>query len=437
MKSKADYKPRRSMMGFPSEAQPEPGTAWKTTLENTGSGQRTLYIHIPFCKTRCLFCPFYMGSANEAEMTAYADLLLRELRDASNIPELREYPINAVYFGGGTPSNLSPNDAERILKLLHSSYKLANDCEITMEGRIAGFTDDTVKACLDNGVNRFSIGVQTFNTKLRKMVGRTSEQKEVIDFLNKLTAFNQASVVIDLLYGLPGQTMDDWVKDQRIVLEETAISGLDHYKLNVHPRLPLQQVIEKGKIPPCPDDDLCYKMYREGEEIMNDYGAVRLSIKHYALEYRERNANNDIAGRKNICFPFGVHAGGRVGNFSFRQTDDLKLYRKMVEQGIKPLSYAGKLPPDYAVNSVLAGQISRQRGINLRLATNGDEILTNRIYEVCEPLINDWMKLGLLSPGRMGWYRLSSYAMFAHKKLVPELMEKVAEAYNKAGNSNK
>ena len=123
------------------------------------------------------------------------------------------------------PSDLSPNDTERILKQLHSSYNLANDCEITMEGRIAGFRDDTVKACLDNGVNRFSIGVQTFNTKLRKMVGRTSEQKEVIDFLNKLTSFNQASVVIDLLYGLPGQTMDDWVEDQRIVLEETAISG--------------------------------------------------------------------------------------------------------------------------------------------------------------------------------------------------------------------
>jgi oxygen-independent coproporphyrinogen-3 oxidase len=423
------------MMGYPSEPHPEPGTAWKEALKDIGSGQRTLYIHIPFCKTRCLFCPFYMGAASETEMTSYVDLLLRELRDASRLPELSGYPINAVYFGGGTPSDLSPHDAERILKLLHASYNLANDCEITMEGRIAGFTDGTVKACLDNGVNRFSIGVQTFNTKLRKMIGRTSDQKEVIDFLNKLAAFNQASVVIDLLYGLPGQTMEDWVEDQRIVLKETAISGLDHYKLNVHPRLPLEQVIEKGKIPPCPDDALCYGMYCEGEEIMNDCGAVRLSIKHYALEYRERNANNDVAGRKNICFPFGVHAGGRAGDFSFRQTDDLKLYREMVEQGVKPLSYAGKLPPDYAVNSTLGGQISRQRGINLPLAAKQDKAMAERICETCEPFLADWQKRGLLSPGRMGWLRLSGYAMFAHKRLVPELMEKVAEAYNKCSSS--
>jgi coproporphyrinogen III oxidase-like Fe-S oxidoreductase len=171
-------------------------------------------------------------------------------------------------------------------------------------------------------------------------------------------------------------------------------------------------------------------MYKEGESIMEDSGAVRLSIKHYALEYRERNANNDIAGRKSMCLPFGVHAGGRVGNIAFRQTDDLKLYKEMALGGIKPLSYAGKLPLDHKVNNILAGQISRQRGINLALACQKEEKMLPSIIKTCAPLLNEWLEKKLIFPARLGWLKLSSRAMFLHKKLAPELMEKVAEAYN-------
>ena len=235
--------------------------------------------------------------------------------------------------------------------------------------------------------------------------------------------------MIDLLYGLPGQTMESWVEDQRIIFQDVPISGLDHYKLNVHPRLPLFGALERGKLPPCPDEERTYEMYREGEDIMRDCGAVRLSIKHYALDYRERNANNDVSGRKNVCLPFGVHAGGRVGRFTFRQTDDLDFYRERVLAGIKPLSYAGKLPPDHSVNSVLKGQISRQRGVNLPQATEADPAMTELIAESCKPLLDKWLDLELVYPARMDWLRLSSRFMFLHKKLAPELMEKVAEAY--------
>jgi oxygen-independent coproporphyrinogen-3 oxidase len=422
---------KRSMMGFPSEAVEDIQAAWLTSTAKPEKGSRTLYIHIPFCRSRCLFCPFYMGRADKSEISDYAETLAKEIRNTFSNKELASQPVNAIYFGGGTPSDLSAKDIDTIMSAIRTSCSLTNDCEITMEGRVAGFSDDSIKACVENGINRFSIGVQTFNTKIRQSLGRVAEKKKVIEFLNKLISLNQASVVIDLLYGLPGQTMDDWIEDQLIVLKEAPISGLDHYKLNTHPGLPLAECIQKGKLPPCPSEEESYEMYKEGEMIMNDSGAVRLSIKHYALEYRERNANNDIAGRKSMCIPFGVHAGGRIKDLAFRQTDNLKLYKDMALSGLKPLSYAGKLPRDHGVNNALAGQISRQRGINLPLACKSDAEMLPAIMKTCAPLLNEWQEKELIHPGRMGWQRLSSRAMFLHKRLAPELMEKVAEAYEK------
>jgi len=419
---------KRGMMGFPGYPVNTPLSAWRKALNSPGSGQRTLYVHIPFCKTRCSFCPFYFGPAKGSEMEDYVRLLVKELETWAHTKGIKDYPVNAVYFGGGTPTDMEAGDFEKILAVLRKNYTLSADCEITVEGRINGFTEDKMKACVESGVNRFSIGVQTFNTRIRRSLGRTSSKSKVIDTLEKLISLNHAAVVIDLLYGLPGQNVAAWLEDQRIVLEDLPISGLDHYRLNVHEKLPLFQMAERGKCT-LPDSDECYKMYILGEEIMKDAGAVRLSISHYALDYRERNANNDVSGRKNICLPFGLKAGGRLGNFFFHQTADLPTYKKMVMNGDKPLGSASEMPADYAVCKEIAGQIGRKRGINIETAAGKDHANAAKIISKCSPLLWKWVDSGLLSPGHMGFLRLSSEAMFRYKELASELMETVASAY--------
>lgn len=420
---------RRGMMGFPGRPLEDIQGAWQKALKASSSGQRTLYIHIPFCKSRCSFCPFYFGPAKKGEAKEYVKKLAKELSTWADANGIREYPINAVYFGGGTPSDLGPEDFKKILSVLHKKYKLCNDCEITVEGRVAGFTFDKMKACIDNGVNRFSIGVQTFDTALRRSLGRTSSKSEVILMLEKLLSFNQAAVVIDLLYGLPGQTLDSWLEDNRIILEDLPISGLDHYKLNIHRGLPLFEAVDSGRIV-IPSNKECFEMYKAGEDFMRDAGAVRISISHYALDYRERNANNDISGRKKTCLPFGVHAGGRLGKCFFHQTNDLSAYRTMVSEGLKPLASASEMPPDYNVCSELAGQISRRMGINMQRAAARDPEHADRILEACGPLLETWRGKGLLYGGQLGFLRLSREAMFRYKELASELMETVASAYD-------
>lgn len=419
-----------NIMGVQCKPVNAPEEAWKQALKTSGPGQRTMYVHIPFCRSRCLFCPFYFGKTDRAGMEEYLRLLMREIRDAS-ASELSKYPVNAVYFGGGTPTDMEPKDFTALLSLIRKHYKLANDCEITVEGRVTGFSEDKMKACVANGVNRFSIGVQTFNTKIRKSLGRLADRTQVISTLERLISFNQAAVVIDLLYGLPGQTMHDWVEDQRTVIEEVPISGLDHYRLHFHDGFPLEKAINAGKLPVPPDEKTCFEMYKTGEDIMNSAGAARISIKHYALDYRERNANNEVSGRKNFCYPFGIHAGGRLGCFIFKQTDELSTYREMVESARKPLASASEVPLQFAVSRELAGQISRRRGINPFRAASMDSVYRERIVKTLEPLIRKWVASRLLVPAQFGWMRLSRKAMFNHREISSEIMSRLAEAYSK------
>ncbi len=305
-------------MGGFGEPVTDPQAAWNAALLQAGGERmRTLYIHIPFCRARCSFCPFYFGKAAPGQMEAYVEALDRELTWAADQDGLGMLPVNAVYFGGGTPTDMEPEHFALLLSQLRRSYNLTNDCEITIEGRVTGFSRDKIKACVDNGVNRFSIGVQTFNTELRRSFGRIAARREVMALLKQLHATNQAAVSVDLLYGLPGQTLEDWLADQLIATDLVPLDGICHYRLGIMGALPLGKAIAAGKMPPLPDEDCCFEMYQAGEGYLLNCGAARLSIKHYGLTCRERNASNEISGHKNPCLPFGIRAGGRVGNSFF------------------------------------------------------------------------------------------------------------------------
>ena len=130
------------------------------------------YINVPYCETRCLYCLFYIKPyRNKEESNAFADTLIKELQLWSDKPVQKGEPVHAVYFGGGTPTALEACDIERIIKAVRRYLPLANDCEITYEGRLSGFGTDKMEAALAGGANRFSLGVQSFDTKIRQAVG--------------------------------------------------------------------------------------------------------------------------------------------------------------------------------------------------------------------------------------------------------------------------
>ncbi|MCP3966083.1 MAG: radical SAM protein [Lentisphaerae bacterium] len=429
-KLKQKSKRRRGMMGCAGDLIKYPHSAWQkeATVLNMNE-HRTLYIHIPFCNARCSFCLFYFGKAASGQLDIYVDMLEKELEHSACKGKLGSVPVNAVYFGGGTPTDMTPEHFTRLLSRLKKSYNLTNDCEITIEGRVAGFSDDKIKACIDNGVNRFSIGVQTFDTALRRSFGRIADQGKTIDLLTRLHSYNQAAVTIDLLYGLPGQTLETWIEDQRIATEMVPLDGICHYSLGVPETVPLAKGIINGSSPAPPDENLCYEMYKAGEHYMKNIGAVCLSVKHYALTNRERNANNDISVHKNSCLPFGIKAGGRIGDYFFYQTGAFDKYCAMVKEGEKPIETARKVPADYRVCGILAGQISRNLGINVEKAAAVDEKHKGAIIESTKHFLREWLSERLLLEGLNGWLRFSSKGLFLHKKMATELFETIADVY--------
>ena len=183
-------------------------------LLDTPRKSKTLaYLHVPFCETRCLYCLFYQNPYKEEAVLRYAKALVNEIQLWSERAAVTSHPVHAVYFGGGTPTAFSPDDLKLVIGAVKKYLPLANDCEITVEGRIHGLTDEKIEAALEAGANRFSLGVQTFNTDVRRSMMRVDDRDTILARLDKLCSYDNSSVVMDLIYGFPGQTMEAWEGD--------------------------------------------------------------------------------------------------------------------------------------------------------------------------------------------------------------------------------
>ncbi len=204
------------------------------------SGKTLAYLHVPFCETRCLYCMFYQNPYSKEASAKFAKDLVREIELWSDKAAMTSYPVHAVYFGGGTPTALEPEDLKTVLKAVRENMPLANDCEITIEGRIHNFGDDKMEAAIEGGANRFSLGVQSFDDRVRQSVMRVDGRDAIIRRLDKLCSYDEAAVVIDLIYGFPWQTLEVWENDIRTA-QSLGLDGVDCYQLNVFEKSPLSK----------------------------------------------------------------------------------------------------------------------------------------------------------------------------------------------------
>lgn len=317
----------------PKESQ----AVWDTVMSGTPKkGQmQCAYIHIPFCKTKCTYCGFFQNGTSQNIEDQYIDGLIGELKLASESPRLKEGLIHAVFIGGGTPTSLSPANSERLLKAIKEYLPLANDYELTLEGRIHDLIPENLEVWMSNGVNRMSIGVQSFNTKVRQMVGRLDTKETVLERLATLKSYGQCSVVIDLIFGLPGQTMDVWEQDLADLVS-SGVDGADLYQLNVFDGSDLNRDIVSGKVPPAATTAMQGEMFEFGRTYLEARAYRRLSSAHWSANNRERSLYNMLAKEGVPMFPFGSGAGGNVDCYGMMLHRALKPYEDMVSRGEKP-----------------------------------------------------------------------------------------------------
>ena len=397
----------------PKESQ----SVWDTVMRGTPKrGQmQCAYIHIPFCKTKCTYCGFFQNGASQSIEDNYIDGLIGELKLASESPRLKDGLIHAVFIGGGTPTSLSPANSERLLKAIKEYLPLSNDYELTLEGRIHDLIPENLEVWMDNGVNRMSIGIQSFNTEVRQMVGRLDTKETVLERLAALKAYGQCSVVIDLIYGLPGQTMEVWEQDLADLVS-SGVDGADLYQLNVFDGSDLNRDIASGKVPPAATTSMQGDMFEFGRTYLEARAYRRLSAAHWSANNRERSLYNILAKAGVPMFPFGSGAGGNVDGYGMMLHRALKPYEDMVSRGEKPfmaLMKQSDLQP--FVNQVVSQLEQGYLNINTLVAMDSRLDELNWLYKL-------WEKRGLVSYNGL-LYKLTSAGEFWTVNITQSTLE--------------
>lgn len=377
----------------------------------------TAYINVPFCETRCLYCMFYIKPYKKEESKKYADTLIKEMQLWTDKKATQGQPIHAVYFGGGTPTALEASDICRIIEAIRKYLPLANDCEITLEGRLSNFGQDKMEAAVRGGANRFSLGVQTFDTKIRQAVGRRSTKEELISQLKRLMSFNEAAVVVDLIYGFPFQTMETWNEDLSTV-EELGLDGVDCYHLRVFPGSPLHKYIQNRKLPAGPDHVLKTAMFAKSVEMMQVNHWNRLSISHWGRTLRERNFYNYYAKSRSDCLAFGPGAGGVLHGHSYMMQRKVEEWSKQVDLGVKPISMLLKPSEDW----LFSRAISEQMELNYLNPKKLSSEFNREVETQWKLVLKNWQEAGLME--RQGdYYNLTLAGQFWQTRLTQLLME--------------
>ena len=363
----------------------------ESLLDRPRHGDSVAYIHVPFCETHCLYCGFYNRGYNREESARYTDTLIRELRLWENRAAQNQGPVHAVYFGGGTPTALEPADLERLLKAVRSCLPIANDCEITVEGRLHNFGPEKMEACFSGGANRFSLGVQSFDTKIRQSMGRLASREEVFRRLELLKSYNQAAVIVDLIFGFPMQSMEIWLDDIAAACS-AELDGMDCYQLNVYGQTPLGRAVREGKLPPAADVPMQSAMFAAGVEALQKAFYRRLSLTHWARTSRERNLYNlKVKGSAN-CLAFGPGAGGNLGGWFYLNQNNYRTWQEAVEHGRKPVMTLVR--PDarfYFFRAVAAAMEQGRVDLSALERTYGLSLIP-----VLGPLLEQWTRAGLV-----------------------------------------
>ena len=324
-----------------------------------------IYVHIPFCARRCIYCGFF-STVREAEAARYIDALCTELRQRKAY--LHDASVTTVYFGGGTPSRLTPGQIGQVIDEIRQTYGLDSLEELTVECNPDDVTSDYISALRALGVNRISMGVQTFNNDLLRFLGRRHTASQAIGAVQACHDAGIHNVSIDLMYGLPGQTAAIQQRD----LETATSLNVQHissYCLSFEEGSPLDRMRRENRIVPT-DDDTCAAMYDRMCSHLRSAGFEHYEISNFCKPgYHSRHNSSYWDGTPYL----GIGAGAHSYNGRSRQwnPNDLDAYMSGIEQG-KPLFEIENLSDTDLYNEKIMLALRTSKGLNLSALTTSD-----------------------------------------------------------------
>lgn len=285
-----------------------------------------VYIHIPFCAGKCSYCDFYSLAGSDKLMPKYQEALIRHIEESA--PNMEQYYIDTVYFGGGTPSYYGAKYICGIFSALKSCAKVLKSSEVTVEMNPDSVKKEDLRLLRSEGINRVSLGVQSANDEILKIIGRRHSFRQAEQAMRLIRSEGFDNISIDLIYGLPGQTRNDWADTLSKVIALHP-QHLSCYGLKLEEGVPLCKYQDSGFLP---TDDEQADMYLYMTDILEHYGYPQYEISNFAMKgYRSRH--NLKYWKLDDYMGFGPGAHSCVGSTRYSYIRDLEGYINGVLEG--------------------------------------------------------------------------------------------------------
>lgn len=368
-----------------------------------------LYVHIPFCARKCVYCDFVSVPYNQGLAEKYVSCLVSELIAKSGAQ------LSSIYFGGGTPTALSIEAMSFIFDSIRPRYVLEPNAEVTVEANPGTLNREKIDHLLGLGVSRISLGIQSFDDGELTLLGRAHTGRDARDAARIIAGSGALSFSLDLLYGIPGQTLGRWERS----LKDALSFGPKHvsaYELTPEKRTPLYSLLKDGRLK-LPPEDAVADMFELGRDVLEGAGLRQYEISNYALPGHECRHNLNYWQRGQYL-GVGVAAHSFMGGVRSENTPDLMEYIRRMESGESPVAAECALSESDALKETIFLGLRMRGGIDLSSLKDRAEILSSA---------SSLISAGFMEHGN-GRLALSRRGMALASSVIVALMRRMEQA---------
>lgn len=362
---------------------------------------KSAYLHIPFCEHICYYCDFNKVFIEGQPVDEYIDMLIREMSFLKE--EVSAHPLSTMYIGGGTPTSLSAKQLEKLMIGIHEQLPLASGVEFTVEANPGDLTADKISVLKNYGVNRLSMGVQSFDDRLLKKIGRKHTASDVFDTMRLLEKSGLNNVSIDLIYALPGQSLESFQDS----LDKALSLDLPHYSLYsliLENQTVFYNLARQGRLH-LPDEDEEGDMFDLAASFMEAHGRKQYEVSNFAIPGKE-SQHNLVYWNNEEYYGLGAGASGYLDGVRYRNFGPIQQYMQPLKEQKRPIRDEEILTEQARMEEELFLGLRKREGVSYALfyekfKQSLDEVFGNVIEELVAEklLVKDTQHIALTRRG--------------------------------------
>ncbi len=371
-----------------------------------------IYIHVPFCRSKCQYCDFYsLCDKDDKLMDGYLDAVCDHIRETG--PQAPGYLVDTIYFGGGTPTFLGAEGLSAILSTLRKNFDVAPNAEITFEANPDSVSPRMLKKLHSEGFTRVSLGVQCDDDEILQRIGRPHDYEQAVSAVQKIRKAGFKNLSLDLIYGLPGQTLDGWMKTLEHVLELKP-EHISCYGLKLEEGTPLYECREFSNLP---DDDTQADMYLAAVEYLRSKGYRQYEISNFCRRNNESRHNNKYWNGGEYL-GFGPDASSDFAGKRFKIIRDLHGYIDGMRGSGQVLEDIQEVPKRERAGEYLMMRLRTCRGI----CASEYEKKYLMSFAPIKKVLEEFAKQGFAACYDTQWWRLTTEGFLISNTLITELL---------------